>query len=356
MEFPSRKEVIQKQKERGGKVAAVFPIHYPRALFRAFDILPVEVWGPPGQEPTGADAHLQAYTCSIVRCGLSFLLRGGLDLVDLIVVPHACDSLQGLGSVLLDFVKPKMPVLPFYLPRQAGDAGVAYLAQELTTLSDRLSEICKREVKDGELMEAICREEAADGFLVQLFDERRNLSLTDREFYSVARSREYLPLDDFEKTAESALGQKGSVSGIPIMLSGIVPEPMEILDCIAKAGGVVVADDLACTGRRLYPVGWSPKPFRRMAERILNAPPDSTRSSPVEERVRHIRGLCGRHGVRGIVFYNVKFCEPEMFYLPQLRKELVDSGIRSVEVEGDLSERLGHQQVTRIEAFLETLQ
>jgi benzoyl-CoA reductase/2-hydroxyglutaryl-CoA dehydratase subunit BcrC/BadD/HgdB len=315
----------------------------------------VEVWGPPGQETGLADSHLQAYTCSIVRCGLSFLQRGGLDVVDLIVVSHACDSLQGLGSVLLDFVKPKMPVLPFYIPRQAGHSGVSFLEEEFRNLAVRLAEICGREVTNSVLMEAIYEDEAADGLLVRLFDQRRNLSLNDREFYSVVRSREYLPPAEFGKVAESALGKQGQPSGIPIMLSGIVPEPMEILDCISKAGGMVAADDMACTGRRLYPVGWSPKPYHRMAERILNAPPDSTRSSPVDERVRHIRGLCDRYGVKGIVFYNVKFCEPEMFYLPQLRKELSDSGIRSVEVEGDLGERLPRQVVTRIEAFLETL-
>ncbi len=98
-------------------VAAVFPIHYPRELLRAFGVLPVEVWGPPAVEADYGATHLQPYLCSIVRNGLSFLLAGGLDVVDLLVVPHACDSLQGLGSILLDFVTPRQPVLPIYLPR-----------------------------------------------------------------------------------------------------------------------------------------------------------------------------------------------------------------------------------------------
>ncbi|HEY77039.1 MAG TPA: 2-hydroxyacyl-CoA dehydratase, partial [Thermoflexia bacterium] len=99
--IPSRTETIRKFKEAGGKVAAVLPIHYPRSLLRAFGLLPVEVWGPPRVDISHAAAHLQPYVCSIALNALSFLLIGGLDVVDCIIVPHACDALQGLGSLLL---------------------------------------------------------------------------------------------------------------------------------------------------------------------------------------------------------------------------------------------------------------
>ena len=74
--LPSRRQTIADHKARGGRVAAVFPVHHPRALWRAFGVHPVEVWGPPGTDTTLGDAHLQAYTCGIVRGGLSFVLSG----------------------------------------------------------------------------------------------------------------------------------------------------------------------------------------------------------------------------------------------------------------------------------------
>ena len=115
--IPRRSDVITAWKEGGGSVAAVFPIHYPRALLRAFRFLPVEVWGPPGVDVGRGAAHLQPYVCSIVRNALSFLLSGGLDVAEILIVPHACDSLQGLGSILIDLVPPRQPVVPIYLPR-----------------------------------------------------------------------------------------------------------------------------------------------------------------------------------------------------------------------------------------------
>ena len=115
--IPERLDAIKEHQQRGGSIAAVFPIHYSRALLRAFDLLPVEVWGPSGLGGAHGAAHLQPYVCSIVHNAISFLETGGLEAAEVLIVPHACDSLQGLGSILIDFVQPKQPVLPLYLPR-----------------------------------------------------------------------------------------------------------------------------------------------------------------------------------------------------------------------------------------------
>lgn len=146
--IPQRKAVIQAFQEQGGHIAAVLPIHPPRALLRAFNFLPVEVWGPPRIHSSPGAVHLQAYVCSIVRNALSFILSGGLDVVDIIVVPHACDSLQGLGSLLLDFNQPKMPVIPFYQPRGRRSCDLEFLAPPLR-IDSRTKELIARHYLEG---------------------------------------------------------------------------------------------------------------------------------------------------------------------------------------------------------------
>lgn len=357
IKIPRRGETMERFRAEGGRVAAVFPVHGPRALLRAHRMLPVEVWGPPGVDTGLGDAHLQAYVCSIVRCGLSFVLRGGLDVVDAMVIPHACDSLQGLGSILLDFVRPAQPVLPFYIPREKGPIAVDFLVDELAALSGRLAAISGLEPDANTLAEAVAREEQADDRLRRLSDARPRLALSDRAFYRLVRAREYLPAEAFCTLADGVLADvlDAPRPGVPVVLSGIVPEPMEVLDPITGAGGMVVADDLACCGRRHYPAGTSDEPLRRMAERLLGGPPDTTRGDGVADRIVHLRRLVEKTGARGVVFYNIKFCEPEQFYLPQVRRGLEEAGIRSVEVEGDLGDNLPDQAHTRVEAFMESL-
>lgn len=355
--LPQRTEVIKAHKETGGAIAAVLPVHYPRAMFRAFNLLPVEVWGPPRIDPTQGAIHLQPYVCSIVRNALSFLLTGGLDVADVIVVPHACDSLQGLGSILLDFISPRQTVIPLYLPRGRRESDAAFLADELRLAYKRLSSLTGCAPDDTALLECIYREEMADALLMQLHTQRCRLPCTDFELYRLIRSREYLPAERFVELARAALAGASDQSsrGIPILLSGIVLEPMSVLDSINDMGGTIGADDLACCGRRLYPAGTSLDPFCRMSESILSAPPDPMRGSSITERRDYLLQLAKGSGARGVLFYDVKFCEPELFDLPDLRRELQAEGLPSIAVEVDLNDPLSHVVMTRIEAFLEMI-
>jgi benzoyl-CoA reductase/2-hydroxyglutaryl-CoA dehydratase subunit BcrC/BadD/HgdB len=357
IDIPRRSAIARAHKERGGRIAAVLPIHYPRALLRAFDFLPMEVWGPPGIDPSLGTAHLQPYVCSIVRNTLAFLQSGGLEVADVVIVPHGCDSLQGLGSILIDFVQPRQPVIPLYLPRGNGDSGIRFLADEARSVYRRLEKITRRSPSEEELTACIVREEAADALLVHLHHRRRSLALSDSELYRVIRSREYVPAERFCEIAQAALDRPTAAprAGIPIVLSGILPEPYNLIEAISTMGAAIVADDLACCGRRLYPPGRSEDPFQRMAESILWAPPDSTRGSAIRPRIEHLLRLATESGARGVVFYGVKFCEPELFSQPDLRRGLQEAGIPSVVLETDISDALSQQAMTRIEAFLEMI-
>jgi benzoyl-CoA reductase/2-hydroxyglutaryl-CoA dehydratase subunit BcrC/BadD/HgdB len=138
-------------------------------------------------------------------------------------------------------------------------------------------------------------------------------------------------------------------------MSGIIPEPSEVLQAFDRMGATIVADDFACSGRRLYPAGRGTDPFRRLADGLLGGPPDPTRGSPIAERLRHLTALARRSGARGVIFYSVKFCEPELFDMPSLRTGLQQAGLPSTSIEVDLSDHLSEQAQTRLEAFLEML-
>lgn len=357
IEISARADAIADHKQAGGQICAVFPIHYPRALLRAHGLLPVEVWGPPGQETTSGDAHLQAYTCSIVRCGLAFIHSGGLDVADAIMVPHACDSLQGLGSLLLDFDPPGKPVLTVYMPRGRRKSDAAFLADELRALGERLADISGQRPTDADLLAAVEREERADGALAELLGARPRLEMSNRDFYELVRAREYLPAEEFEPAARAALVTAGDAPGPGkrVVLSGLVPEPMTMLDALDEASVMVAADDMACAGRRAYRAGRSADPYQRLAEGLLSGPPDSVLGCPVEDKLAHLLTLARRSEARGVIHFDIKFCEPEQFYLPQLNAGLATAGIKTLGVEVDLADPLPDQVVTRLEAFAETI-
>ena len=357
LQRPGRMETIAAHREAGGGIAAVLPIHYPRALLRAFDLLPVEVWGPPGADQAAGEGRLQAYTCSIVHRALAFVRSGGLDLAQVIVAPHACDSLQGLASLLLDFCPPRPPVLPLYLPRGNRRADHLFLADELRSLGQQLRRLLNRCPDDETLHRCIDREAEADELLGELLRRRPALGASNRRFYELLRLREYLPAERFAAQARALIERpEGELSNGPrLLLAGIVPEPMALLDLLDELGVVVVADDMASIGRRLYPPGSDGDPYLRMAERLLGGPPDPTRGCAVGQRVDHLVTLARASGDRAVLFFEVKFCEPEQVYLPLTRRALEEAGLPSLVVEVDIGEDLPGQLVTRIEALVEMI-
>lgn len=354
LQLPSRREVIAEAHRRGRRVAAVLPYHYPRALLRAYGFHPVELWGPPHIPRDRGSRHFPAYTCDIAVRATSFLLQGGLDGVDVILVPHTCDALQGLGSVVGDFLRPRPAVLTLYLPRDHRREDRAFLADELRRLGSALAALTGLEPDQAAWEEALAAEGAADAALAGLYRRRSRLAVSDRLFYAAVRSREYLPAERFAALAGS-LPEGEPPSGVPLMISGIVSEPPAVFDHLAAVGARVVADDLACGTRRLYPAGDDGDPFERLASRLLAAPPDPTRGSPIAERAAHLGGMMEESGARGLVVYDVKFCEPELFDIPLLRSHLAGAGFPLLHVEVELGEDLGQQTLTRLEAFVETL-
>lgn len=359
--IPTRPEVLQSIGQRFDGFVAVLPIHYSRALVRAFDWLPIEVWSPRRDQASATHPRLQTYTCSVVHNALAAILRGDLNQAKAIIVPHTCDSLQGLTGLLTDFCQLSQPVLPLYLPRAAREQAVPFLAAEYRALFDRLSQIAGRRPSEEALHRAIDRETSADQLLGKLAGSRRERRIAAADYYRLVRSREYLPAEDFSQLAESALAASESrvaadQTKVGVLLSGMLLEPLSVIDLIEEAGGTVVADDLGNGSRRIYSPSTASDPFARMAERLLSAPADPAFGSSVEARAEHLVSNCRHADVRAAIFYTIKFCEPELFYIPLLRKELERNSIRSLCLEIDLNDLRSEQLATRFEALIESLQ
>ncbi|MBT3220846.1 MAG: 2-hydroxyacyl-CoA dehydratase, partial [Proteobacteria bacterium] len=325
--------------------------------FRAFGFHPMEVWGPPKVDPVDGNIHFQAYTCGIVRHATSFILQGGLDEVEVLLVPHTCDALQGMGSAAKDFLELKQSVQTIYHPRQTRDCDLDFYVDEIRRLGEELGKISGLQPSDADLHRAVEVEEKADALLAELARGRSKISLSDREFYTLLRSREYLFTEEWIELAEKAPRGPAPTKGVPLMISGIVVEPMSLFDDINGMGAHIVADDLAGCSRRAYGAYPDEKdPYRRMAKRLLYGPFDPSRGSPIPERCAGLANQMLAVGARGMLLYDVKFCEPELFDVPQLRLHLEQRNLKLLHIEFDLADGLSQQTLTRIEAFVETLQ
>jgi benzoyl-CoA reductase/2-hydroxyglutaryl-CoA dehydratase subunit BcrC/BadD/HgdB len=354
-----RDATISARKMLGQKTVVVLPVHYPRELFTAMDVHTVELWGPPGP-PRGPDAgRIQTYACAVVRNALAFLAAGGADAADAVLFPHTCDSIQGLATLAPDFGGWGKRTLRFLHPK-GGDspAARAFVRAELSLLSDRLAELTGRPLALPRLAEAIRLHARIDRLRGDLLSRRAFLDRTDPELYLLLRRGEFLwPEDHLAELSDAARGLGGErvQRGVPLMVTGYVPEPMTLFDALASAGAFVAADDYAAVGRRvpLSPMADGGNPLDTLAAKAFAMPPCPTRGGDQEVRMEYLEALYRRSGAAGLVVHVQKFCEPELFDVPAIRRRFARIDAPLLYLEGELESSLSGQVVTRLEAFVE---
>jgi benzoyl-CoA reductase/2-hydroxyglutaryl-CoA dehydratase subunit BcrC/BadD/HgdB len=356
----TRKEYLLRQKQEGRHVFGVFPAQYPKEIFWAMNVVPAEIWDPP-LEITAAHAHLQPYICSVVKLGLELILQGKCNFVDGFLFPHTCDSIQNMASVIYDYINAQRPCYFFYHPKEPyGNAARDYYLEQLKRLAKSLETQCgpldmdifKRRVEQGQQISSLFRE---------LYDlrARGELALSNQGFYSVVRRGEYLFPDDLIQELESSVTRntpQEKKDDTSVILSGVLPNPPEILTLLDDLDVRVAHDDFLIGSRRLLvPPSHLADPFTQLTESYFAMPPCSTRGSSISRRKEYLFRLIDDTGAKGLIFNVVKFCEPEWFDIPNLIEELRKKDVPSLVLDTELNQGLSGQMKTRVEAFIEMI-
>jgi len=360
LQLLSRKEYLLSQKQMHGRyLFGVFPAQYPREILWAMNILPVEIWDPP-LDISHAGAHLQTYICTIAKLGLELIVQGKADLLDGFLFPHTCDSIQNLSSVVNDYLGTGKPCYFFYHPKGSyRESSHHFYIEQLKGLASQLEN--QVGVLDySQLQQSIEKSETVASLMRQLYRTRAHgeLGASNVAFYRTVRQSEFLHPDDFIPLLEDLLEEKRSSPRTEpsVILSGVLPNPPEILALLDELKIRVGDDDLLGCGRRhLVPSSQCQDPFEILADRYFRMPPCTTRNAPIRERFEHLINKAEHSKAQGVLFCMVKFCEPELFDLPYLIDGLKKRGLPALVIDVEPNQGLTGQLITRIEAFGEMI-
>ncbi len=357
---PSRSAYLERQKNEFGRhLFGVFPAHYPREILWAMNALPVEIWDPP-LTGSQAGAHLQPYICSVVRLGLELVLQGRGRILDGFLFPHTCDSIQNLASIVYDYLGLKKPCYFFYHPKAPYRPSARdYYRDQVRSLVRRLEQQLGP-LDPQRLAESVALGQEIGAVQREIYALRAagDLRASNAAFYQVLRQGEFLHPDDYLPLLQDFLAEESGPAGPgpAVVLSGVLPNPREVLGVLDEAGVRVAEDDLLNCGRRLPgPAAAATDPYEALAESYFAMPPCSTKDSPTAERLDGLVRRIEASGARGVIFWMVRFCEPELFDLPQLREALKDRGVATLVIDVEVNQGLSGQLRTRIEAFAELI-
>jgi len=350
-------------------VAAVCPARVPAEIFWAHGIRMIELWDPPAVETGHAAAHFPPMTCGVIRQGFDRLVAARSPGPDMLLFPHTCDSLQNLGSLTRDLMGESRPCLFFCPPTGRSDGTAeAFLEVQIGALDAELDRL-EGPVPPGSLECALDWGKRRTQSLRALYDRRAagGWEVPNGRFYETVRACEHLWPEEAVARMEALLAEPSGDAprNVPLVFSGVVPAPADLLDRLDALGVRIAEDDFMACGRRVTrteaqergdnQIEEGGNPCRILARRLLAAPPCSTVGSPIGERLSFIESLVARSKSKGVVFLSLKFCEPDLFDVPSLAAGLKARGIPVLSVDVELGPATPAGLVTRIEAFLESL-
>lgn len=348
-------------------VIGCFPPYPPVELFASMGLHPVVLWNLKNsvENLEKSDKHIQQYACGIARALAQFVMAEGRELLDAVFSYNACDTLRNLPEILNASnaqAGRNLAGFRMHLPQvdRAQSNPEPYLKNEITGLIKEIEsytggtfspEAFFQTSKKYAEMRGMCLE--AEGLVAQG-------TVSFENFCRVVLSGYTLPVEtqinDLRNLIGAAEKPKQSASA-NVVVSGIMPPPLQLIRAMEAADMRVVSNDIASL-RRSYayspPETVNPEDF--YVDYYTRRFPCTTLLYTADERIDALLELVEDSVADAVIFCGEKFCEHEYFEFPYLKKRLADKGIATLFLEfsvDDAHHVEGH--IARVEAFSETL-
>ncbi len=334
----------------------------PEEIIIAAGAHPFRISGQ-SQNLSAADAHIQAYGCSMVRCMLEDGLSGDLNFLDGVVFPHSCDSIQRLS----DIWRLNIPSLHFdiLLPvKLDSQLSQNYFAKVIKRFKSDIEEALDTSISDKDISEAIHLMNQIRTALGQLYTLRAANPALIKGADMAAIVKASMVMDKEELLVElntliSLLSktEKKNDTRKRILISGSICSHPDIYQIIENKDAVVVWDDL-CSGSRYFEglISETENPYIAISERFTNRFVCPAKHISADFQLDNMKRLIADHRIEAVLFIFVKFCEPFSFDYPDIKNELEKMNMPYLMVEMDQHNRIDEQLRTRIDTLLEIMQ
>jgi len=328
----------------------------------------------PTADPSLANSYLDSNFCPYVRSCLGEALGKRPEYVDNSIIVNSCDAMRRLYDAWRHYVQGAFIYL-LDLPRDDSAKAIRYYQDNLQLLIDRLEEKFKIKISEDSLYQAISVCNKTRELLTELSDLYVNeqVSLSAVEFLQMVKGSMVFPQEEYngflekfiknaKKEEDILLNSSGIRNKSKILITGTVMDDLSIAEVIEDYGGKIVFVDM-CTGNRYFqnqiPLKTSKKinnnPLQLLAKYYLSKTP-CPRMMNLEKRWEYLLKVIKDNQARGVIFYNLKFCDTSFFELPIIRERLQKYGIPSLCLEGEFASSTSGRIKTRIQAFLEVLE
>ena len=348
----------------GRPVIGTFPMHFPGELTHASGALPIIIQEADEPVTVGLGSVFSFY-CGYNRSIVDQAVRGEFAFMDAIMFGDHCVQLLGSADIIRAETKTRVLynelISSMSSPWAFSESRDAFRQQRAA-----LEEIVGHTVDDDAIHASIRVFNKDRALMRRLYDMRRagETALTARQFQDIVKSS--MVMDRAEHTAllEALLAEMERrptrrKPGVPVYLSGHLCQPPHpsILDAFEECGATVVDDDLFHGYRYIASdVDDAGDPLDALANWYLSRNkkvPCPTRVDRTADWDEFLLGAVEASGAQGLIILLAKFCEPHMYFYPEIKEAFERAGIPLLLVETE-HEGVPLESVrTRVETFLE---
>lgn len=355
-------EIERYLESTGKKAIGCMPIYTPGEIIHAAGMLPVGIWGTE-KEITDAKNYFPAFICSILQTTLDLGIQGEYDSLSGIIIPSLCDSLKAMGQNWKLAVK-NVEFIPLAHPQNRKiEAGIKYLKSEYLRLILKMEEISGKKITNEDLTKSI-EIFNKHRFVMRQFSEVAALYphlISPSQRSEVIKSSLFITREAHTSMVEKLIlelqkNEAKNWNGKKVILTGIIADSKEFLEILRENNLAIVGDEIAQESRQFrtdVPEGTDP--IERLAHQISLIEGCSVLYDPEKKRGIYIAELVKKQGANGVIHVLTKFCDPEEYDYPILKKQLEKEKIPFIQIEVDQQMKNYEQARTIIQTFSEII-
>lgn len=350
--------------EAGKKIVLTAPVYTPEEIIHSMGMVPFGVWGADIQL-NESKKYFPAFICSIMQSILELGVNGEFEGASAIVIPSLCDSLKVLGENW-KYAVPTIPFIPMTYPQNRKPS----FGKDYTIAG------YQRVIADLEKAAGVTFDDAKLAESIKIYNEHNALM---REFATVVGEHSDVTAaqrSDVFKSAFFMLKEEHSAlvkellavlkaedkkeDKVKIVTSGILADSPAFLQIFDDNGLVIAADDIAAESRQ-YRIDAADtsmagiSALESLAQKFCAMDNCSVLYDVEKKRVDMIVEQAKATDAKGVIIVLTKFCDPEEFDYPLIKKACDKAGIPALLIEVDRQMENFEQARTMIQTFKEMM-
>lgn len=350
---------MDKYMKEGKDIVLTAPVYTPEEIVHAMGFVPMGAWGA-DIELNRSKEYCPAFLCSVVQSILELGIKGTYKGAKALIVPSLCDTLKGLGENWKYAVDDILFIPMTYPQNRKPDFGIKYtkagyqrVIRDLESLGGKFDD-----AKLAESNKIYNEHNAAMRKVDAVLAKHPEITAAQRS--DIFKSAFFMLKEEHTKMVNEFIAeiekQTPGEEKLNVIISGILADAPQLNEIIDGVGLHIVADDVAAQSRQYRTdVPEMDEALQALAVKFGRMDNCSVLYNVEKPRIQWMVDTAKERGAKGVIVIMTKFCDPEEFDYPLIKKACEAAGLSVALVEVDRQMDQFEQVRTNIETFRDML-